>query len=572
MRDSTVSSPIAKRVTSHLIAIRYFLLLALSLGCYGVKAFSPGELKILSSGQQPLKAEILMPRSSQANPDDILAIALASPTTYAQAGLQYSDYLNQLKLLALPIGGGLLIQISASQPLETKIDLLLEFTTSAQQYVQFYSLESSVPANQITEQRLIKSSSNNNQGQNVRTHRVVQGDTLWNIAKRLRPEEMTVAETMNKLFSANPDAFQNGDSTQIKLGYLLNFSYSSDSSIQDDSREILPNQLMIIPRVDVKTDKVNTVVETPLSIASVTDNTNNEEALQEILQELEKEIDQQAQSVASTEGSSTAISPQQEDDQANDQVFVQSNALEAFAEDSAPLTKNQSIIQSAQEYLQLVVKLFERFKAMLDWHFVYDPADDYRQFITLPWLGGGLLFLAFIILLIKSLFKSRLKKNNQHSENPTSDTQADVDLPLEPLFDNESDACVDKKSQSLDDTATTSDNGGVEDTEKLNYDSGGDNLDGQAITFPGLEELDAQMSGEFLVDQSQPGAYQPLNNSEDVDDIDPIQVRLDMATICLEMDDKQTAREILREIILEAEEPARARAQAMLNILGDANG
>ena len=572
MRDSTVSSPIAKRVTSHLIALRYFLLLALSLGCYGVKAFSPGELKILSSGQQPLKAEILMPRSSQANPDDILAVALASPTTYAQAGLQYSDYLNQLKLLALPIGGGLLIQISASQPLETKIDLLLEFTTSAQQYVQFYSLESSVPANQITEQRLIKSSSNNNQGQNVRTHRVVQGDTLWNIAKRLRPEEMTVAETMNKLFSANPDAFQNGDSTQIKLGYLLNFSYSSDSSIQDDSREVLPNQLMIIPRVDVKTDKVNTVVETPLSIVSVTDNTNNEEALQEILQELEKEIDQQAQSVASTEGSSTSISPQQEDDQTDDQVFVQSNALEAFAEDSAPLTKNQSIIQSAQEYLQLVVKLFERFKAMLDWHFVYDPADDYRQFITLPWLGSGLLFLAFIILLIKSLFKSRLKKNNQHSENPTSDTQADVDLPLEPLFDNESDACVDKKSQSLDDTATTSDNGGVEDTEKLNYDSGGDNLDGQAITFPGLEELDAQMSGEFLVDQSQPGAYQPLNNSEDVDDIDPIQVRLDMATICLEMDDKQTAREILREIILEAEEPARARAQAMLNILGDANG
>ena len=572
MRDSTVSSSIAKRVTSHLIALRYFLLLALSLGCYGVKAFSPGELKILSSGQQPLKAEILMPRSSQANPDDILAVALASPTTYAQAGLQYSDYLNQLKLLALPIGGGLLIQISASQPLEIKIGLLLEFTTSAQQYVQFYSLESYVPANQITEQRLLKSSSNNNQGQNVRTHRVVQGDTLWNIAKRLRPEEMTVAETMNKLFSANPDAFQNGDSTQIKLGYLLNFSYSSDSSIQDDSREILPDQLMIIPRVDVKTDEVNTVVETPLSIASVTDNTNNEEALQEILQELEKEIDQQAQSVASTEGSSRAISPQQEDDQANDQVVVQPYALETFAEDSAPQTKNQSIIQSAQEYLQFLVKLSGRLKAMLDWHFVYDPADDYRQFITLPWLGSGLLFLAFIILLIKSLFKSRLKKNNQQAENPTSDTQADVDLPLEPLFDNESDACVDKKIQSLDDTATMSDNGGVEDTEKLNYDSGGDNLDGQAITFPGLEELDAQMSGEFLVDQSQPGAYQPLNNSEDVDDIDPIQVRLDMATICLEMDDKQTAREILREIILEAEEPARARAQAMLNMLGDTNG
>ena len=572
MRDSTVSSPIKKRAASHLIALRYGFLLALCLSCFGVKALSPGELKILSSGQQPLKAEILMPRTDQGNPDDILAVAMASPSTYAQAGLQYSDYLNQLKLRALPIGGGLLIEVSASQPLEIKIGLLLEFTTSAQQYVHFYSLENSAPANQITEQRLTKSSSNSNQGRNVRTHRVVQGDTLWNIAKRLRPEEMTVAETMNQLFSANPDAFQNGDSTQIKLGYLLNFSYSSDSSAQDGNREKLPNQLTIIPRVDVKTDEVSAVVETPLSAASVTDNTNNEEALQEILQELAKEIDQQAQSVASVEGPFTAVSPQQEDDQANDQVVVQPYALETFAEDSAPLTKNQSIIQSAQEYWQLLVKLSGRLKAMLDWHFVYDPADDYRQFITLPWLGSGLLLLALIILLKKSLFKSRSKKNNQQAENLTPDTQPDVDMPREPSIDIDSDAYVENKSDSLDNTAPTSDDGGVEDAEKiLDYGFDGDNLDGQAIAFPGLEELDAQMSEEFLVDQSQ-SAYQPLDNSEDMDDIDPIQVRLDMATICLEMDDKQTAREILREIILEAEEPARAKAQAMLNMLGDTNG
>ena len=59
---------------------------------------------------------------------------------------------------------------------------------------------------------------------------------------------------------------------------------------------------------------------------------------------------------------------------------------------------------------------------------------------------------------------------------------------------------------------------------------------------------------------------QPLT-IEDINDIDPVTVRLEMATICMEMNDNETAREILQEIILEAEEPAKAKAQAMLERL-----
>ena len=75
------------------------------------------------------------------------------------------------------------------------------------------------------------------------------------------------------------------------------------------------------------------------------------------------------------------------------------------------------------------------------------------------------------------------------------------------------------------------------------------------------------MSEEFPAQQTQSDNYQSAANSEDINDIDPVTVRLEMATICMEMNDNETAREILQEIILEAEEPAKAKAQAMLERL-----
>ena len=140
MRDTIVSNPILKRTVSYFVALRRLLLLVpvLSLVCLDVMAFNAGELKVLSSGEQPLKAEILLPRTVQDNTDDIQAVFLAARTTYAQAGLVYANYLDQLTISLVSVGGGSLIEITAPKPLASELELLLEFRTSAQQYIQFY--------------------------------------------------------------------------------------------------------------------------------------------------------------------------------------------------------------------------------------------------------------------------------------------------------------------------------------------------------------------------------------------------------------------------------------------------
>ena len=73
----------------------------------------------------------------------------------------------------------------------------------------------------------------------------------------------------------------------------------------------------------------------------------------------------------------------------------------------------------------------------------------------------------------------------------------------------------------------------------------------------------------FLVDQRQSGESQSAANSQDIDHNDPHKVRMDMATICMEMNDNETAREILLEIINEADEPVRTEAQVMLDSLNN---
>jgi hypothetical protein len=52
------------------------------------------------------------------------------------------------------------------------------------------------------------------------THTVVVGDTLWNVALRLRPQGMAMAQAMDAIYEYNPEAFLEGDSTKLIAGSL----------------------------------------------------------------------------------------------------------------------------------------------------------------------------------------------------------------------------------------------------------------------------------------------------------------------------------------------------------------
>ena len=82
------------------------------------------------------------------------------------------------------------------------------------------------------------------------THTVVIGDTLWNVAIRLRPDNMPMAQAMDILYESNPDAFLEGDSTKLIEGSVVSFP---SLTVVEKIPEIIvskQNSTLVIPSLE----------------------------------------------------------------------------------------------------------------------------------------------------------------------------------------------------------------------------------------------------------------------------------------------------------------------------------
>ena len=85
-------------------------------------------------------------------------------------------------------------------------------------------------------------------------YKVILGDTLWSIASRLSSEDLSVWQAMDGMFSANPSAFLGGDPSKVIVGsYLFR---PSDSHIEGQSGFVVADQLGI----DVYNEALNITV------------------------------------------------------------------------------------------------------------------------------------------------------------------------------------------------------------------------------------------------------------------------------------------------------------------------
>jgi FimV-like protein len=63
-------------------------------------------------------------------------------------------------------------------------------------------------------------------------HLVVDGDSLWNLSERLRPEGTTIRQTMDAIFIINPDAFLDQDASKIIINTLIKRPTFEQASVQ----------------------------------------------------------------------------------------------------------------------------------------------------------------------------------------------------------------------------------------------------------------------------------------------------------------------------------------------------
>jgi FimV N-terminal domain len=225
-----------------------------------------GEISVNSSLNEPLNASIAL-LSSEDLQDGQILVSLASPEAFERVGLSRDFLLTQLKFAVERDGANVrVIKVSSEQAItEPYLNFLVQLQWPAgrvqREYtvlldLPIYSAQNSTaqiaPAQTAAVSNTRIQSNKSAQGKQGESdsfsqtrrlrsqpplsgdqHRVVVGDTLWNVAERLRPQDATIQQAMDALYRHNADAFVQGDANQIKEGSVLRLP--TDSEIQQES-------------------------------------------------------------------------------------------------------------------------------------------------------------------------------------------------------------------------------------------------------------------------------------------------------------------------------------------------
>ncbi|MAW24058.1 MAG: hypothetical protein CBC07_005185 [Cellvibrionales bacterium TMED47] len=324
------------------------------------------------------------------------------------------------------------------------------------------------------------------------THTVVIGDTLWNVAIRLRPDNMPMAQAMDILYESNPDAFLEGDSTKLIEGSVVSFP---SLTVVEKIPEIIvskQNSTLVIPSLEsLQLQDLKESVEIDLS--------DNNETVKEF------------------------ILPAQTLSQPTEYIDI---------------TKSQPNTSLVEQLKTRVQKI--------DTKGFYQLLSKVKQLPIDFWIFLGALIFAIVINRFRKL-------NNAHkSEDHLIETEKPIEAVLDgPFADNSGD----------DVFADTAEDDEVDKVQQKDIKP----QPKEDIQLPGVEALEAQLREDKDGEQVQVGQALEVDFEDDTLEIDPLQIKLDMASLCIEMGDIESAQAILEEIIGEADKQGKAKAREILD-------
>jgi len=234
---------VGKTVTGIRIALAALL-------CAPLIAYSAGlgRFTVNSALGQPLNAEIEIV-SLQAGEEDSLTARLASPEAFRQAGIELSSALIGLKFSIDKRAGRPVIRLSTVQPVnEPFLDVLVELQWATGRLVREYTFlldppeyrglapapapaippvaapvarpaPVAVPAPARPEARVISAAP---AAPAATQEEVKKGDTLGAIARRNKPDGVTLNQMLIALYRSNEDAFIRGNINLVRAGRILN--------------------------------------------------------------------------------------------------------------------------------------------------------------------------------------------------------------------------------------------------------------------------------------------------------------------------------------------------------------
>ncbi|PCJ92009.1 MAG: hypothetical protein COA46_05540 [Porticoccaceae bacterium] len=257
-----VGEPFLMTYREHIMKLRNLTLIAGLLGILftnTVFALGMGELKLNSSLNEPLDAEIELLNVGDLGELEML-VGLASRDDFETAGVDRLFLLTDLRFkVDLSNPDKPMIRVSSRKPIrEPYLDFLMELHWPSGRLLREYTLLLDLPiyATERASAKKIKAASvspqpqltKKKQTQPVRTalspvasqvqtpasmsgeYRVASGDTAWGIAKRIKPNNASIMQSLAAIKQSNPSAFINGNINLLKSGAVLRLPSATEIS------------------------------------------------------------------------------------------------------------------------------------------------------------------------------------------------------------------------------------------------------------------------------------------------------------------------------------------------------
>jgi len=408
------------------------------------------------------------------------------------------------------------------------------------------------------------------------SHTVVIGDTLWNVALRLRPQGMAMAQAMDAVYEHNPEAFLEADSTKLIEGSVVTFPIALAVTKAPEVVVSAENSSLSIPQLDPmvvpSVESTELIAEEPVQKQdTAVDDLPVEKALPEaeveadvdVVAEVAIEVDEKIQEsllVVEPEIASQLPNTKLEELPVDDVVadapmlLIESAVEDKSSEAVVEQPSTQPIQVKHTETIKPVqvepVNQLKQFLAQL-------RSQDASQTITkLKQLPIDLWFFIAAILIAIIINRSKRRSGEDSSSQSSEDSLAEsvLDGPFAE-GDAQDDVFTAPEEQPAKAKVKDEPPPSQEEQEPAEI----------AMNLPGLDELKAQLSEDS--DPAKPLAkdFEPVSFEEDTLEIDPLQIKLDMASLCIEMGDIESAQSILEEIISEADKQGKAKAREILD-------
>ncbi|MDB9736962.1 hypothetical protein OAA98_01290 [Porticoccaceae bacterium] len=262
------------QVMGNLIA-QFKLVFAVSAFALSVSVATPsafavglGEITVKSALNEPLAATIQIINSSDLQDNQFL-VSLASAEAFERAGVSRDFFLSRLQFsIDRDRANQRIVKIITDQPVvEPYLDFLVQLQWPEGRVMRSYTMLLDLPiyredqsatievsppvtlksleaSNPVAQSSLPEAGAPDRVALTGDQHQVIMGDTLWNVAERLRPQGATVLQTMDSLYLQNANAFSDGDANRLMKGAVLRLP--SLDEIREEAGDMVASQIGLV--------------------------------------------------------------------------------------------------------------------------------------------------------------------------------------------------------------------------------------------------------------------------------------------------------------------------------------